>query len=210
MTVSGTLRMMLVFLAASWTAPVKEVGASEATDRAIEVVQSLAADIWSAPKLASADERKPYLAKAIASRTNVDMISRLALGRHWRSFDETLRRDYQELFSQVIIGDLAGRLDLLIGDLSGSLDQHFEINGGVSAGKRDIVVRSKVIDENGQTFSVDWRLRDMDGDPAIIDLVIEGVSLIVTQRAEFSSVIERRRPEGLIAVLRDRAKAESL
>jgi len=210
MTAIRSPRLFLVlFLIAAWFLPTKGTEASSAKDQATDVVRSLAAEIWSAPSLNDFDERKDFLAQAIASRTSVDLVSRLSLGRHWRSFDETLRRDYQDLFSRVIIGDLAGRLDLLIGSLDGSLDQHFKIGNVVDAGKRDIVVRSKVIDTSGQTLSVDWRLRDADGGPAIIDLVIEGVSLLVTQRAEFSAVIERSRPEGLIAALRDRAKNEN-
>jgi phospholipid transport system substrate-binding protein len=37
-----------------------------------------------------------------------------------------------------------------------------------------------------------------------IDVIVEGVSLIVTQRSEFSAVIERRGMDGLLAELRQR------
>jgi ABC-type transporter MlaC component len=57
---------------------------------------------------------------------------------------------------------------------------------------------------NGPALAVAWRLRDQ----AILDLVVEGVSLLITQRAEFATVIERRDVDGLLADLRARAAAE--
>ena len=56
-----------------------------------------------------------------------------------------------------------------------------------------------------QPLKVDWRVRELDGgDLVAIDVIIEGVSLIVTQRSEFSSVIERSGMDGLLAELRQR------
>ena len=56
-------------------------------------------------------------------------------------------------------------------------------------------------------MNVDWRLRVQDDQPVIIDLIIEGVSLLVTQRSEFAAVIERSDMDGLLAELRARANS---
>ncbi len=181
--------------------------AADGSRAASDVVRALAEEVWSISRRPEAVERRRLLASAIEARTNVDLISRLALGRHWRTLDETLRSDYRDLFSRVVIGAFVGRLDLLLGGLDGPLDRYFRITGEVGAGKRDVVVRSKVAATDGAPLTVDWRFRDVDGRPAIIDVVIEGISLLVTQRAEFSAVIERHRMEGLLASLRARAEA---
>jgi phospholipid transport system substrate-binding protein len=47
------------------------------------------------------------------------------------------------------------------------------------------------------------RERD-DGNLVAIDVIVEGISLIVTQRSEFSAVIERQGMDGLLAELRQR------
>jgi ABC-type transporter MlaC component len=52
---------------------------------------------------------------------------------------------------------------------------------------------------------VDWRLRDAGQGPVIIDLIIEGASLLVAQRSEFATVIERADIDGLLAELEARA-----
>jgi ABC-type transporter MlaC component len=43
----------------------------------------------------------------------------------------------------------------------------------------------------------------------IIDLIVEGASLLVSQRSEFAAVIERQKLDGLLAQLRARAGATS-
>jgi phospholipid transport system substrate-binding protein len=55
--------------------------------------------------------------------------------------------------------------------------------------------------DSQQPVAVDWRLRDNDGKLAIIDLAVDQVSLLVTQRSEFASVIERGSIDDLLAQL---------
>jgi len=183
------------------------LGAGKPTDDAVDVVRGLAADIWSSRSQQSeAGGRQQQLAKVIEAKTSIDLLSRLVLGKHWRSLESADRNEYQALFSQVVIGGLASRLDVLLHEIDGPLDQHFAITGSEVTGKKDVFVRSKVAVDDGQSLSVDWRLREVDGDPVIIDLIVEGVSLLVSQRSEFAAVIERGRMDGLMESLRSRAQ----
>ena len=49
---------------------------------------------------------------------------------------------------------------------------------------------------------MDWRVRRIDQRFKIIDVVVEGVSMLVTQKAEFSAVLRQRGIDGLITILR--------
>ena len=49
---------------------------------------------------------------------------------------------------------------------------------------------------------IDWRVRRVINRFKIIDVVVEGVSMLVTQKAEFGAVIRERGVDGLINVLR--------
>jgi ABC-type transporter MlaC component len=50
-------------------------------------------------------------------------------------------------------------------------------------------------------------LRSSDSGLVVIDLIVEGASLLVSQRSEFAAVIERGDLAGLLAELRARAKS---
>jgi phospholipid transport system substrate-binding protein len=173
------------------------------------VVQDLARQVWALLERPDLDQRGRLdeLTGVLESRTDVDLLSRLVLGRYWRLMSEEQRTGYQELFRAVVMRDLAMRLDRYASDASGSIDDHFQIVGGGRVGDDDVLVRSRVIPEAGKPVTVDWRLRQRPDGPVIIDLVIEGVSLLVSQRSEFASVIERSNMDGFLAELRARAQS---
>ena len=67
-----------------------------------------------------------------------------------------------------------------------------------------------ILDNVGPPLQVDWRIRELDtGDLVAIDVIVEGVSLIVSLRSEFGAVVERRGMDGLLAELRERIQREA-
>jgi phospholipid transport system substrate-binding protein len=202
------LGMILILGAFAGLPLVARAGSPEPSiERAEGLVHDLAREAWN---LLEADlddgARVDQLAHLIESRTDVDLLSRLVLGRHWRDLADAQRTGYQELFRAVVIRNLALRLDRYARDTPGKLDDHFQITGSSPVGKGDVLVRSKIRPATGEPVDVDWRLRDHDGQPVIIDLIVAGVSLLVSQRSEFAAVIERSSIDGLLTELRARAE----
>jgi len=170
-------------------------------------VQELAAQIWQS--LGRTDlgeqERIDAIAAMLVEATDVKLLSRLALARYWQQLDDEQRTRYQTLFRDVVMRSFASRLNQYAKDAQGPLEERFTITSSAPAGKQDVLVRSRVRPQSGSTVGVDWRLREADGGPVIIDVIIEGVSLLVSQRSEFAAVIERSDMEGLLAELQARA-----
>ncbi len=69
-------------------------------------------------------------------------------------------------------------------------------------GAKDVVVSTRIDRPSGPPIAAEWRVRATDNRLRIIDVSVEGVSMVVTQRSEFASVIQRNGVEGLIEVLR--------
>lgn len=172
-----------------------------------QVVQALAEDIWATLHDNGVDEerRVDELTVLFEGRTDVALISRLALGRYWHQLSEEQRQDYEELFRDVVIRGMARRLNSYAENANGPIEERFRILNSATAGKHDTLVRSKVFPTNGQPLALDWRLRAGTAGPVIIDLIVEGASLLVSQRSEFAAVIERHNLDGLLAELRARA-----
>lgn len=172
-----------------------------------QVVRGLVEEIWTTLRTNGVDEQRRVdrMTALFEARTDVGLISRLALGRHWNRLPKAQQAEYQELFRDVVIRSLARRLDAYAADAQGTIDERFQILSSVPAGQRDTLVRSKVFPASGPPLALDWRVRHGDSAPLIIDLIIEGASLLVSQRSEFAAVIERQDVDGLLAELRARA-----
>src|SRR3972149_5080414 len=88
-------------------------------------------------------------------------------------------------------------------DFSG---QKLKVDGSIPAGDRDFIVVSQFVQQDGPPVNLEWRVRTKDGGLLrIVDVVVEGVSMSVTQRSDFSAVIQnggggvvarRSRPRG--------------
>jgi len=70
------------------------------------------------------------------------------------------------------------------------------------------VVDSRLNQSNGQPIKIEWEVRDTGGGPRITDVKIEGVSMVITRRTDFTSYIQNNggKVEALIQELEARAK----
>jgi len=148
------------------------------------------------------------LMAAIESQTDLSLLARMTMGRHWRTATSHQQHLFVDLFRSYLLRSFSSRLRRYAGADLSAARKRFRILSTQSVGKRDVVVRSRVAPPSGPPLDVDWRLRHRDGRPVIIDLVVEGVSLLITQRSEFGSVLERVGIDGLIRELKDRVDAQ--
>ena len=128
-------------------------------------------------------------------------MSRLVLGRHIRTLSEQELDSFEKLFRNFLVRVYAIRFGHYEGD-------SFEVSRVFDNGDGDVIVRSKIVLTGTRPpVRVDWRLRPSSNDYKIIDVYIEGVSMLNTQRIEFASVIERGGASALFDALRRRVDA---
>lgn len=130
---------------------------------------------------------------------DVTYIGRWVLGRYWNSASEAQRAEYQKLFEQMIVNTYAERFVEYSGET-------FKITGTAPAGESDSMVTTQIARPNGPPVNISWRVRKAASSYKIIDVVVENVSMGVTQRQEFASVIEQNggRVDALIQALRQK------
>ncbi|MBL42323.1 MAG: toluene tolerance protein [Rhodospirillaceae bacterium] len=114
----------------------------------------------------------------------VQLIARYALGKYWRKTQKDKKDEYILAFRKFIIDSYASRL----GQFGG---EKFSAVGVREDGKRGFIVNSLIETPNGTKVKVDWRVKKINNAFRIYDVVIEGISMVITQRDEFSSIIQR-------------------
>jgi len=129
-------------------------------------------------------KQKAEFRKLLNRNFDMTTIARFSLGRHWRSATKAQRDEYMKLFKAMIVDVYSSRFK----DYQG---QKISIVGSREEGKRDILVHSVLKQDSGPDVKVDWRVRNRDGRYKVIDVIVEGVSMAVTQRSDFSSVVQR-------------------
>jgi phospholipid transport system substrate-binding protein len=176
------------------------VQAAVSADAAQQMIQEVGVQVLAILRDQGLNNQQKFerLVTLLEGPIDLGLIARLILGRHWRSASKAQRTEYLQLFRAFALDNLASRLHVYDG-------QDFEIVGAQAVDERDAVVATRVTGGGRPPLKVDWRVRERDdGNLVAIDVIVEGISLIVTQRSEFSAVIERQGMDGLLAELRQR------
>ncbi|MEO1017329.1 MAG: ABC transporter substrate-binding protein [Pseudomonadota bacterium] len=147
----------------------------------------------------SVTARESDLETLLAKGFDMPFLARLALGRDFKSLSADQQSDYEVLFNDYILTTYSRRF-------SGFHGISLEIVGADAISDDDIVVQSQLMSVNGPPVKVDWRIRERRDQLKIIDVVIEGVSMVITQRQEFQSIVQREGLDGLMSVLRARSE----
>ncbi|MCB9983790.1 MAG: ABC transporter substrate-binding protein [Rhodospirillales bacterium] len=132
----------------------------------------------------SPDVQKEKFRTLLTKNFDMKTIARFSLGRYWRDATDAQRDEYMTLFKTMIVDVYSSRFSEYQG-------QTVEIVGSREEGAKDILVHSVLKQSSGPDVKVDWRVRSRNGDYKVIDVIVEGVSMAMTQRSDFSSVVQR-------------------
>jgi len=130
-------------------------------------------------------------------------IARFVLGRYWRTASQDEQQEFLKLFEDYVVFVYGTRFASLNGET-------LKIRGS-RAGENGVIVATEMISPGEAPVKIDWRLITDNGVFKINDVVIEGISMMVTQRSEFASVIQRHggQVSGLLSMMREKTKTAS-
>lgn len=126
------------------------------------------------------NEFRTLLSKGV----DLKRVGRFVLGVHWRRANPAQRAEYEDLFGDYVIASYAGRLK----EYS---DSTVRVKGSVSSDRGEHLVTTMISQPSAvEPIRVDWRVRESGDQLQIIDIIIEGISMAISQRSEFASVIQ--------------------
>lgn len=145
------------------------------------------------------EARVKALAAVFLDGFDVRAIGLFVLGVYGRTVSDSERRTYLDVFKDYVVQTYAVRFNSYAGEA-------FTVTRTTPDGEYGAWVFSDIGKTGDEPVEVQWRVRKVAGGYKIVDVVVEGVSLIVTQRSEFASVLQRNNGNvaNLTAMLRDK------
>jgi ABC-type transport system involved in resistance to organic solvents, auxiliary component len=155
------------------------------------------------PPEISREERERRCRDLLRANFAVETIGQFVLGRHWRTATPEERAEFMTLFEDFIVDTYADRFSRYTGQKLDVYDATTEPETG------DALVKSQIQRASGAPVQVGWRVRQMPEGLRIVDVSVEGVSMGVTQRSDFASVIRNNggTVAGLIDEMRKRVRS---
>jgi phospholipid transport system substrate-binding protein len=121
-----------------------------------------------------------------------------SVGRHWKLATPQDQAKLVETFSRFMIANYAGRFD-------GYSGQKFEVVGEEPSAQETVLVRTRLVQPEGEVVQLNYRLRSANGSWKIIDVYLNGtVSELALRRSEYASLIKREGWNAVIAALDQR------
>jgi phospholipid transport system substrate-binding protein len=117
-----------------------------------------------------------------------------SMGGNWRRLNPQQRQEFVSTFTALLEKTYADQIDLYNGQQV--------VYGGESIDGTYAQVDSRIIDKNGQTYSVAYRLHRVDGKWRIYDVVAENISIVNNYRSQFNRVIARSSFEELLKTMK--------
>jgi phospholipid transport system substrate-binding protein len=126
---------------------------------------------------------------------DLPFMAQKSVGRYWRQTSEEEHARLLEVFTRFTTANYAGNFD-------GYTGQTFETLGTEEATHGTMLVRSQLVNPDGETIQLNYRMRPVEGRWKIIDIYLNGtVSELALRRSEYSSLIAREGFDALVAAL---------
>jgi phospholipid transport system substrate-binding protein len=147
-------------------------------------------------------QKQAFFHQLLQRDFDVPGIARFVLGPYWRVASEPEKQEFSSLFEDYIVRVYSERFAQYRGEA-------LRLTGSRSDPEGAIVTSEIVRPPGAPPIKVDWRLSTRDGLYKISDVIIDGVSMQVSERSQFASGIQRSggQVQSLLAMMREKAAA---
>ena len=152
----------------------------------------------------SKDQKQQDLRRMFSDTVDLDWMGRFVLGNSWNSASADQRTHYLASYREYMLMRYTK-------DFSDYTDSKYTITGATAQDEGQFVVSMSIKSPNAseQDTQAGYRVHPVGGEFKITDIIIEGVSLITTQRSEFASAVQSGGIDKLIGELDAKTQAGS-
>ena len=141
-------------------------------------------------------ERRDQLRRVIFARFDFAEMARRSLGPEWRRRTATEQQEFVILFTDLLQDSYIGTIESYSGDKVGYTRELQE--------KDNAEVQTTLTTKGDAAYSINYRLRLVDKDWKVYDVIIENISVVNNYRSQFSRVISKSSYEELVRAMKEK------
>jgi len=188
----GIAMIFFTLLPAYADAPLSTVQAN--VDKILEVLRDPSLKADSAKEI-----KKERLRSIYASMFDEVELSRRTLARNWNKLNTEERREFVELYQQVLE-------KAYIDKILSYTNEEIAYERETRLTENQVEVQTVII-TSSKKIPISYRVILSGGTWKVYDVIIENVSLVLNYRTQFNTILEKNTPEGLLEILREKVKA---
>lgn len=181
--------VVIAFAGIAWVAYAGGAGADEPADAFVQEFGNKIVDLLQQEQ--SPAERREEFRQLLTENFDLAKVSRAALGRYSRRATDAQLERYRTVYVDYVIAIYSGLFAKYAGET-------LTVTGSVPIPDGDVLVRSRIDQPNGPPTVLAFRVRGSEDGFKVLDVVVEGISILVTQRSDFASVIRREGIDGFL------------
>ena len=110
-------------------------------------------------------------------------IAKFVVGEAWNKASNDIKKEYVKNFKRHLALNIASMMQ-------GYSDQKYELSQSSVDTKSNVILIDMEIFSNTGSVVVTWRVKESKGRYFVIDLIVADISLVVTKRSEFNSMLK--------------------
>lgn len=150
--------------------------------------------------------KKAQLETLFLHVVDLDWIARFVIGAPWEQASPQQRSAYVALYGRYLSGSYLAGLD----ETSERNLRDIQLLSMEDAFEDAFLVHTQMVMAEGDPVRVDYLVREAGGQHKVIDIVLEGVSLLKTHRQELGTLARSGGMEGIIAALQGRLQGKAV
>jgi phospholipid transport system substrate-binding protein len=193
----GLLTRFLALLLVLLCLPGAAVGATQQSPQAL--VEAVTGDVLGALRHQDGDitgDRGKLVAlieERVAPYFDFRLMATQVLGHHWRDATEQQRERFTAVFKQLLTNTYAA----VFGHYE---NQTVQVHAAEKTSSPDrVMVPTSIMTPSQEDIGVNYRLYRRDGKWQVYDVVVDGISLLINYRSEYSRLLQRESLDSLIA-----------
>jgi phospholipid transport system substrate-binding protein len=188
---SQLLRILALTLVVALPVSAQDLGPEELVKKiTAEVLEAIKSD----KQLAAGDKQKAIklAEEKILPHVDFEEATRLAVGRGWKEAKPEQRARLVQEFRSMLVRTYSNAISAYHG-------QTMKVQPvRMKPGDDEVTVHNQFVRPGAKPVLVDYSMRKTPQGWKIYDIVVEGVSLVLTYRSEFDQVVKQEGIEGLI------------